>query len=284
MWFGVLGPLVVRDGDSDIAVPARRQRVLLAALLVRAGAAVSADALAEVLWDGAPPDGAVITVRSHVMRLRRALGPAAGHRIVTRYPGYALEAGPDEVDVLRFGRRCRDGSVAVRLGEWARAWDVLTEALELWRGEPFGDAPSELLRRDEVPALEQLRLQAAEWRIQAGLHLGRDAELVPHLQSLTAQQLLRERFHALLMMALVRCGRRAEALEAYRRVREVLMEEVGAEPGAELRNLHERILAADASLAAQWPLRPAEKFRSRSCRGCRPRSRSLPRGRLNWPG
>jgi DNA-binding SARP family transcriptional activator len=249
MWFGVLGPLVVRDGDRLISVPAGRQRALLAALLVRAGTVVPADAVAEVVWDGTPPDQAAVTLRSHVMRLRRTLGPVAGARVVTRYPGYLLQAGPGEVDALRFRALCREGGAAVRAGEWARAWDVLAEALGLWRGDPLADVPSELLRRDETPALEQLRLGAAEWRADAGLHLNRHAELVPELQSLAARYPLRERFHGQLMLALVRSGRQAEALDAYQRARDVLVEELGSEPGAELRKLHQRILAGDRALA-----------------------------------
>jgi DNA-binding SARP family transcriptional activator/Tfp pilus assembly protein PilF len=248
MWFGMLGPLLVRDGDRLIGVPTGRQRVLLAALLVRAGTVVPTDTVAEVVWDGAPPDGAPTTLRSHVMRLRRALGPEAGARVVTRYPGYLVQAGPDEVDVLRFRGLCQEGGAAVRTGEWARAWDVMVEALGLWRGDPLADVPSELLRRDEVPALEQLRLEAAEWRTEAGLRLNRHAELVPELQSLAARYPLRERFHTQLMLALVQSGRQAEALDAYQRARDVLVEELGTEPGAELRKLHQRILADDHAL------------------------------------
>ncbi len=202
MWFGVLGPLVVRDGDSVISVAAARQRVLLATLLVHAGAVVTAEALAETMWDGALPAGAETTLRSHVMRLRRVLGPAAGGRVVTRYPGYLIQASEEEVDLLRLRCRYREGGVAVRLGDWTRAWEMLTEALGLWRGEPLADMPSELLHRDEVPALEQLRLQVLEWQMDAGLHLGRHAELVPELQSMARQFPLRERFHAQLMLAL----------------------------------------------------------------------------------
>jgi DNA-binding SARP family transcriptional activator len=139
VWFGVLGPLLVRDGDSVSGVGAGRQRVLLAALLVQAGAVVSADTLAEVMWDGAPPGGANVTLRSHVSRLRRVLGPSAGARVVTRYLGYAVQAGEEEVDLLRFRRLCRDGGTAVRAGDWERAWAVLSAALGLWRGEPLVD-------------------------------------------------------------------------------------------------------------------------------------------------
>jgi DNA-binding SARP family transcriptional activator/Tfp pilus assembly protein PilF len=249
MWFGVLGSLLVRDGDAVIAVSAGRQKVLLAALLVRAGAVVPADELAEVMWDGAPPDGAVTTLRSYVMRLRRALGPSAGARVVTRYPGYAVQAGDEEVDLLRFRRLCQEGGAAVRAGESARAWEVLGEAQGLWRGEPLADIPSDLLRREHVPGLAELRLQAVEWRVDAGLQLGRHGELVAELQSLAVRYPLRERLLGQLMLALVRCGRQAEALEAYRRAREVLAGELGAEPGAELRELYQRILTADPALA-----------------------------------
>jgi DNA-binding SARP family transcriptional activator/tetratricopeptide (TPR) repeat protein len=254
MWFGVLGPVLVRDGDSVIEIPARRQRVLLGALLARAGTVVSVDVLAEMMWDGTPPSGAAITLRSHVMRLRRALGPTAGARVVTRFPGYLLEAGQDEVDLLRFTFLYHEGGAAVRAGAWERADVTLSEALGLWRGDPLADIPSELLRRDELPRLDQLRLQAVEWRTDARLHLGAHAELVPELQALAAQHPLRERFHAQLMLALVGSGRGAEALEGYQRARGLLVEALGTEPGAELRELHQRILAHDPGLAGPEPI------------------------------
>jgi len=254
MWFGLLGPLLVRDGErAVIGVRGGRLRVLLAALLVQTGSVVSADALAEVVWDGVPPDGAVTTLRSHVLRLRRALGPAAGSRVLTRYPGYLIEASEQEVDLLRFGSLTREGGAAVRAGQWRRAWEMLTEGLGLWRGEPLADVPSEVLRREQLPGLQRLWLQAVEWRVDAGLHLGRHADLVAGLQSLTAAHPLRERFVGQLMLALVRCGRQAEALEAYQSAREVLVSELGTEPGTELRELHERILAADPALAVPEP-------------------------------
>jgi tetratricopeptide (TPR) repeat protein len=122
MWFGALGPLLVRDEDRQVAVPKGRQRVLLAALLMHAGQLVPADALAEVVWDGSPPPGALVTLRSHVSRLRGVLGPRAGARLVTRHPGYLLQAGKDEVDVLRFRCLCQDGGAALREGAWDRAF------------------------------------------------------------------------------------------------------------------------------------------------------------------
>jgi DNA-binding SARP family transcriptional activator/tetratricopeptide (TPR) repeat protein len=249
MRFGILGPLLVHDGDTLVVVPAARQRVLLAALLVHAGQAVPADELAEVVWDGAPPAGAITTLRSHVMRLRRVLGPAAGGRVVTRYPGYLVEADEEEVDLLRFALLSRDGGAAVRAGAWTQASDLLGEALGLWRGAPLTDIPSELLRRDEVPGLEQQRIQSLEWWSDARLQLGCHDELVPELQALATQYPLQEHFHAQLMLALYRCGRQAEALAGYQAARKVLVEELGAEPGPGLQELHQRMLAADPSLA-----------------------------------
>jgi DNA-binding SARP family transcriptional activator len=256
MRFGILGPVLVDDGAVAVAVPAARQRVLLAALLVHAGQAVSADALAEVVWDGSPPPAAAGTLRTHVMRLRRVLGPRAGKRLVTRYPGYLVEADEDEIDLLRFSRMCRDGSAAVIAGSWQQASQILAEALGLWRGPALADVPSQLLQRNEVPRLDQLRLQAQEWRIDADLHLGRHAELVPELQSLAAEYPLRERVHACLLLALYRSGRQAEALAAYRQARGALVEELGAEPGPELQQLHQQILTADPALRIAGPATP----------------------------
>jgi DNA-binding SARP family transcriptional activator/tetratricopeptide (TPR) repeat protein len=232
--------------------------VLLAALLMHAGDPVAADALAELVWDGSPPPGAAVTLRSHVARLRRVLGPRAGARLVTRYPGYLLQATEEEVDALRFRCLCRDGAAALREAAWARADRLLGEALDLWRGAPLADIKSESLRRDEGQDLEALRLQAEEWQIDAALHLGRHAELVPSLQSLATQHPLREPFHGQLMLALHRCGRQAEALAAYQRARDVLVTELGVEPGPGLRDLHQQILSADPALAVSEPARHAQ--------------------------
>jgi DNA-binding SARP family transcriptional activator/Tfp pilus assembly protein PilF len=257
MWFAILGPLLVRDGESQVDLPKGRQRVLLAALLVHAGRPVPAGALAQVVWDGTPPPGAAVTLRSHVLRLRRVLGPRAGDRLATRHPGYLLQAEEDEVDVLRFRCLCRDGGTALRDGAWAHADRLLGEALGLWRAAPLVDVPSELLLRDEAPGLEALRLQAEQWRIDAALHLGRHDELIPELQALAGQHPLRERFHAQLMLALYRSSRQSEALAAYQHARHMLIDEVGAEPGRELRELHKRILAADPTLALPHSPSPA---------------------------
>src|SRR5215472_9704394 len=248
MRFGLLGPLLVQDGDRDIAVPAARQRVLLAAMLVRAGRVVPAGELAELVWDGLPPPGSATTLRTYVKRLRQVLGPRAGGRVVTRYPGYLVSAAKSEVDLLRFTGLCREGGMALRDSSWAEAAALLCEALGLWRGAAMADVPSSILQRDESLRLEQQRLQAVEWRIDAELHLGRDGELLPELQTLASEHPMRERFHAQLMLALYRSGRQADAMAVYRYARRVLVSELGTEPGTELRELHQRILAADSGL------------------------------------
>jgi DNA-binding SARP family transcriptional activator/tetratricopeptide (TPR) repeat protein len=273
MFFGYLGPLLIRAGDTELPMTSARQRVVIAVLLTRPGSAVAADELAELVWDGKPPAGAADTLRSYVMRLRRALGPAAGARIVTRGPGYLIEADADEVDAARFARCCRTGAAAYRAGHWAAASAVLSTGLALWRGDPLGDVPSQLLRDASAPPLERERLQALCWRIDADLRLGGGEELVSELRALTGCDPLRERSHALLMTALARCGRTAEALAAYQQAREVLVSQLGIEPGAELRDLHRRILAGDP-VPSDGTASPAETGTAVAARGM---SRRAPR-------
>ncbi|MGH3126050.1 MAG: AfsR/SARP family transcriptional regulator, partial [Streptosporangiaceae bacterium] len=256
-WVGVLGPLLVRSGGELVAVPAPKQRVILAALALRAGQVASYDELAEIVWDGVPPSGARVAIRNYVKRLRQILGPVAGRRIVTRDPGYALEAGPDEVDALRFTALCSQGGEAIRRdatsGSDPGAWELLGEAIGLWRGNPLVDVPSNVLITAEVPRLDALRMQAQEWRMDAGLARGLHSELVGELTQLARDHPWRERFHAQLMLALYRCGRQAEALAAYQRTRRMLVDELGVEPGRELRDLQAGILDADPDLGAPGP-------------------------------
>ena len=174
MRLDVLGPLLVADDTgARIQVPAGRQRVLLAALLVRANQVVPAAELAELVWDGAPPTGAGVTVRSYVMRLRRSVGPQVAARIITRDPGYLCQVTDDEVDLLRFEVLCRRGGAAVRARSWKQAADVLDEALGLWRAAPLGDVASQMLHHEVLPRLQQTRLEAVERRAGALLRLGR---------------------------------------------------------------------------------------------------------------
>ena len=248
MEFGLLGPLVVRDGTSDVPISAPRQRVLLAALLLSAGRVVSLDDLAEMLWEGQPPGGARGALHSAVQRLRSSLGPRGADLIETRPPGYLMRTGDGQLDVAQFTVLAARGHAAADAGDWAKAADVLGEALRLWRGEPLADVPSRLLRDREVPPIEDKRVQALATRIDADLHLGRHGELVAELRQLVKVHPLQEQFHAQLMLSLYRSGRQADALAAYQDVRRVLADELGIDPGPELRLLQQRILAADGEL------------------------------------
>jgi DNA-binding SARP family transcriptional activator/tetratricopeptide (TPR) repeat protein len=253
---GVLGPLsVVDEAGREIRPTAARQRVLLAALALQANRVVPADTLTELVWDGSPPDAAAITLRSYIRRLRLAVGPGWAARIVTRAPGYLCRADEQELDVLAFEALCRRAGAAVQERRWAQASDAAGRALALWRGAPLLDAPSQILRDAFVPRLEQLRVQVLEDRAEAGLWLGHHERLVQPLGELVAQHPLRERFHAQLMLALARSGRRAQALTAYQDARKTLVAELGIEPGLELRALHERILAGDEARPDDKPAR-----------------------------
>ncbi len=248
MEFGLLGPLLVRDGTRHVSVSAPRQRVLLAALLLSAGRVVSVDALAETLWEGHPPAGARGALHTAVQRLRSTLGPGGAGLIETRPPGYLIAVGDDEFDVRRFGALAARGHAAAAAGNWAAAAGLLREALVLWRGEPLADVPSQRLRDRVVAPIVDQRLQALVERIDADLHLGGHGEVVAELRQLVALYPLQEQFHAQLMLSLYRGGRQADALAAYQDVRRVLADELGIDPGPELQLLHQRILGGDKDL------------------------------------
>jgi DNA-binding SARP family transcriptional activator/tetratricopeptide (TPR) repeat protein len=220
--------------------------VLLAALLLNAGRLVSLDELAEMLWEGQPPPGSRGALHSAVQRLRSTLGPSGV--IETQSPGYLINLGDGEFDVRAFSVLTERGRAAAGAGNWAEATGLLREALGLWRGEPLADIPSRLLRDREIPPIEDQRLQALATRIDADLHLGRHGEVVAELRQLVVARPLQEQFHAQLMLGLYRSGRQADALTAYHDVRRVLADELGIDPGPELKILHQRILAADSEL------------------------------------
>jgi DNA-binding SARP family transcriptional activator len=258
--FCLLGPVVVRGGGAALPVPRGRQRAVLAVLLLNAGRVVSVGEIAETLWGPAPLPSASATVRNYVKRLRRALGDADQARIVTRSPGYVIRVDPGELDVTRFEVLLDGARTAARGGSWEAAADQARAALALWRGEPLADVESDALALREVPRLAELRLQATELRIDAELRLGRHGGVIAELERLAAAHPLREHLHALLMLALCRDGRRAEALAAYQHARRLLVDELGAEPGTELRELHQQILTDGPALAppGPWAMVPQE--------------------------
>ena len=253
MWFGVLGPLDVRFGTTAAEISSARQRTLLTALLVQANQVVSADRLAEIVWGGDPPTGARTTLRSYVMRLRRAVGPVARARLHTREPGYLIEVADDELDLLVFRQRFQHGRRAERARRWQDCVREMTAALRLWRGEPLGDLPAQPQFGSVMSQLLETRLQALESRINAEIQLGRHNDVISELTELVAAHPLREHFVAQLMLALYRAGRQAETLDAYRTARRHLVDELGIEPSAELQTLHQRILENDPSLSSSGP-------------------------------
>jgi DNA-binding SARP family transcriptional activator/Tfp pilus assembly protein PilF len=258
--FCLLGPLTVRFSGTVLPVARGKQRALLAALLLNANRVVSLDELADTLWASEPPASARVTVQNYIKRLRQALAATGEARISTQPGGYLMSVANGELDVTRFEALLSASCAAAREAAWQTAASQAGAALSLWRGEPLADVPSELLAQRQVPRLAELRMQALQARIEADLHLGRHAELVGELWQLTGAHPLREHLNALLMLALYRGGRQAEALAAYADARKVLITELGSEPGPELRELHQRILTADPALAVPEPGPPATSY------------------------
>jgi DNA-binding SARP family transcriptional activator/Flp pilus assembly protein TadD len=251
MEFGLLGPLMVRRDVGTVLISAGRQRVLLAALLLNANHAISADELTDILWAADPPATARKTLHNYVKRLRHALGDTDHSRITTRPGGYLISVDTGELDVTQFEALHGQARASRRQGAWSEASAQLRTALDLWRGAALADVPCDPLVAQVRPPLAEMRLQALEDRIDADLHLGRHDEVIVELQKLASAEPMRERLHALLMLALYRAGRQADSLAAYRDARRVLVSELAIEPGAALRHLHDQVQRADPALAFQ---------------------------------
>jgi YVTN family beta-propeller protein len=261
MDFRILGPLEVVTNGQPLALGGSKQRAVLAVLLLHANEAVSIDRLIDALWGESAPPGAVQSVRVHVSRLRKVLeggrrsgaGPSV---LVTAPGGYELKVADGDLDLMRFERLFAEAQRALADERPERARDLLSEALGLWRGPALADLAYEPFAQAEAARLDELRVAALEDRIEADLELGRHAAVASELEPLIAQHPLRERLRRLQMLALYRCGRQAEALEAYRQARKTLVEEIGVEPGPELRELHEAILRQDPALDAPSAVSP----------------------------
>ena len=246
MEFGILGPLEVRADGHAVPLGGARPRAVFAVLALNANRPVSAERLALALWGEDAPPSAVKTVQVYVARLRKALDDP--DVLVTTPAGYRLRVRPGELDAERFESLVADGREALAAGRGDDAAAALRAALELWRGPPLAEVASAPFAPAEIARLEEQRLAALEVRVEADLAAGRHPELVAELGQLRTEHPWRERLHAQLMLALYRSGRQADALEAYRHAREVLVEQLGIEPGAELHHLHEAILAHDPGI------------------------------------
>ena len=235
--FRILGPLEVTDGQAAIALGGPRPRALLVALLLRAGRVVPTEQLVDELYGAEPPKTATASLQNSVVALRKALGPDV---LVTRPPGYLLSVSAEQVDSRRFEGLLGDARRAAP--DERRA--LFVRALELWRGPPLAEFAFEEWAQNEVRRLDELRLIAVEERIATDIELGHPADVVAELEALVREQPLRERAWYLLMSARHRAGRSAEALQAYREARAAL-DEVGIEPGEDLRRLQGEVLRGE---------------------------------------
>ncbi|MGH8877226.1 MAG: BTAD domain-containing putative transcriptional regulator, partial [Stackebrandtia sp.] len=260
MRFGVLGPLTVETGDGrTVRVPETKVRAVLAVLLLEPGRIVSSDRLIDDVWGRHPPPKAIPALRAKVSQLRRVLDeaePDARRLVEFGAGGYRLAVPPDAVDVGRFA----DLVARSRASADARVKaDLLGEALDLWRGEPFADFSDELFPRAAITRLAEQRLAAVEERANVRLELGEHAELAGELAELVPRYPRREQLRAIHMRALYQSGRQAEALDSYRRLSELLAEELGVDPGEELVGLYRSILRQDPRLAAAPRPSPASR-------------------------
>ena len=248
----LLGPVELVSAGGPVPIGSEKQRALLAFLALRPQRLVTNDALVDGLWGDDPPDGAVKALRFHVSRLRGVLRQAdAADTLRTRPRGYLLAIAEDAVDVVRFERSVAEARLARSDGAAPDAVSsALRDALALWTGPALADINAEPFVSGERRRLEELRLAATEDFFAAELAGGRHAEAVGELERMVDGQPLRERLWELLITALYRSGRQADALAAYQRVRRILADELGIDPSAPLRQLEQRVLLQDPELAA----------------------------------
>ena len=297
MRIAVLGPLEVRSDTGDpVAVPGARERLILALLAAGAPGAVSVDRLVDAVWNGDRPPSARKSLQIHLTRLRKALEPerpqgSPGRFVVRRGAGYSLAATADELDALGIGELVSRGRALQAGGDAAGAEHALTTALDLWRGDPYQDWPDAPFAEDERRRLAELRAGAFTGLIEARLALGMHAEVIGDLQSLVTENPLREDWWRLLVLALYRSGRQGDALAALQRARGVLADELGADPGPQLRSLEQAVLTQDPALDAPGAVGPPPARLGPAGTFCpykglatyqSSRCRAVPRARAGW--
>ena len=263
MEFRILGPLEVLEGERTVNLGGRRQRALLAVLLLHVNKPLTTERLIDELWGESPPATAAKTVQVHVSRLRRALAElqtaTSNGLLLTREGGYEIRLDdPELLDAHRFERLIVQGRQALAGDRPQAAVEAFEAALALWRGEPLADLAQEPFAQHAIARLEELHIGALEDLFDAKLALGLEHELIGELEGLIAEHPYRERLRAQLMLAHYRCDRQADALQAYQDARRALVEDLGIEPGERLRELERAILAQDPALAA--PAQPAEEW------------------------
>ncbi|WP_285622629.1 AfsR/SARP family transcriptional regulator [Actinoallomurus iriomotensis] len=250
MKFRLLGPFQLLHEEKELTPTAPKVRCVLALLVLRHNRVVQSGQLIRELWGDRPPVSAQPTLQTYIYKIRKMLdesGQGPDVALLTRPYGYMLTSPPEDVDVYHFERLVDDGRSALS-SDPVKAVELLTQALDLWRGPAFADVATGELLSAQLTQLEERRLGALELKIEAKLQMGDHDTCISELKDLTATHPLREGFYAKLMLALYRSGRRSEALETYQRLRRTIINELGLEPSKPLREMQQAILSADASL------------------------------------
>lgn len=250
----VLGPLTAYERGVSVVPTAAKPRQILALLALQADRVVTVPTLMEEIWGEAVPRSAATTLQTYILQLRRRIATAleddptreAKDVLVTQHGGYMLQIQPGQLDVQEFEQLAESGRDACEAGDDRAASALLRRALSLWQGPALVDVRVGPVLELEVLRMEEDRMACLERRIGADLRLGRHTELVPELRVLTARNPMHENFCAQLMIALHRSGNAWRALEAYRRLRAALVDELGLEPSAKLQQLQQAIIAGDA--------------------------------------
>jgi DNA-binding SARP family transcriptional activator len=261
--YAVLGPVRAWQGDVELDLGSPQQRSVLAVLLLRRGRSVTVGELIDAVWGEEPPTAAVSVLRTYVSRLRKVLDQqrdtaGAPQVIVSVADGYLAHVPEDALDLSVFEQQVAEANRRQAAGELPAAADLLRDSLDGWETTPLAGLPGPLAETERSRLIEK-RLTALETLLDIDIQLGRHREAIAQLTSLVTEHPLRERLSLLLMLALYRSGRQAEALAAYRRTRDILVADLGVEPGPPLRKLHDRILAADESLDAAVPAPQAQQ-------------------------
>ena len=262
MLFGVLGPVEILAAGGEYSLERSMRRAVLAFLLLHAGQVVSLDQLEDALWGGAPPASARAQMHSAVSRIRQVLREiGCADQLVTRPGGYLLTVEPGQLDLGVFDAHIARARAAAGTGQLAGAATAFREALSLWRGPALGGAAAAFVAAARQ-GLEDRRLLAHEDLVDSELGRGRHADVVAELGELVHANPLRERLTEQLMLALYRCGRQAEALAAYHRLRTQLADQLGIDPGREVQDRHEAILRGDPALDLGTPVVVAQQHRT----------------------
>ncbi|MET0866208.1 MAG: AfsR/SARP family transcriptional regulator [Nakamurella sp.] len=246
--FNILGGLEVRTDGVECTPTAPKVRSVLALLLLRSNHTVSQESIFDWLWRGRAPRSAATTTQTYIYQLRALFErQSAGSEqlLITRPTGYTLTIEDGQLDTIVFARMCAEGRALLERNKPGEASLKLAGALSLWRGRPLADIGLDLEAGPDIAHLEELHMSALELRIEADFQLGHQRELIAELRGLVVAHPMNEWFHARLISALNHCGRRAEALQAYHNLRQVLSDELGLDPTPELQNLQRQVLTGN---------------------------------------